>query len=651
MKCVLFLPVVLAFAADAAESPVQKVVTMLKAMSKKGKVELQDEKVQYAKYAQWCASTKSEKSSAIDEASGKVDVLKADISKAQTDAEVLAKEIEEHNAQIEKITAEQTKAKEVREKEAEDYAVELKDYKESVDAIGKALDTMEKQAGSRPQALMQLATGGRHAQEVKALAELALTKPEAAAYDFQSGNINSMLKKLQDQFVTELRELEKAEMSKKNSYSLLAESLTNQKSTETEDMERKVGVKAKKLELAASKQDELTTTSSSKDADTKYLDDVSATCSQKAADYESNQKLRTDELEAISKAVQIVSQKLSLLEVKFQSLLQMKRKATSLALLRSTKNDDKLKAKLLGFLQGEAQRLKSAALMNLLEPVATAALGKVKETIEGVIHKLEEQDSQDTEKQTWCASELKSNEKSRREKAVMVDELNADIDLLNASIISLGEEIVTMQRELSDSAQAIANATEIRKQEQSMNAATIEEAQKAQAAVLEAINVLKEFYESSGLGASLLQEKSGSKQPAMTGAYGGMTDESGGVVSLLETISADFSRLEADTKAEESSAAGEFDKLSKDYRLNKAEKETDLKHLQSSKVEKTSQLATKGSELQTGEKELAGAQQYYEELKAPCVKGGAAWKEREEQRKEELESLKKAMKIMSTASA
>lgn len=40
---------------------------------------------------------------------------------------------------------------------------------------------------------------------------------------------------------------------------------------------------------------------------------------------------------------------------------------------------------------------------------------------------------------------------------------------------------------------------------------------------------------------------------AMTGAYGGMTDESGGVVGLLETISADFSRLEADTKAEERS--------------------------------------------------------------------------------------------------
>lgn len=639
MKCLIFLPVLAA--AASVQSPVQKVVTMLKAMSEKGKAELQDEKLQYAKYAQWCESTKAEKSSAVDEAAGKIEVLKADIAKAQTDAEVLGKDIEEHGAQIEKIGGEKTKAEEVRKKEAEDYAVEFKDYSESVDAIGRALETLEKQAGSHPQALIQ--GTGRHAQEVRKLVALATPKPPA--YDFQSGNITGMLKMLQDQFVTEKRELEKAETSKVHSYQLLLASLSSQQESEGEDKERKVGLKAKKLQLKASKEDELTTSTSSKDADTKYLDDVTTTCRQKAADYESNQKLRTDELEAISKAVQIVSQKLSLLEVKFQSLLQLK-KATSLALLRSAKNDDVLKAKLLGFLQGEAQRLKSAALTNLLEPVATAALGKVKETIEGVIERLEEQDNQDTEKQTWCASELKYNEKNRRSKTVMVDELNADIDRLNASIISLGEDIESMQKDLSDSAEAMANATGIRQQEKSMNAATIEEAQKAQGAVLEAINALKEFYESSGL--ALVQR---SQQPAMTGAYGGMTSETGGVVSLLETISADFARLEADTKSEEQSAAEEFDKLSSDYKINKAEKETDLKHLQSTKVEKTSQLATKGSELQSGEKELAAALQYYEELKPPCVKGGEAWKEREEQRQEELASLKKAMDIMSAASA
>ncbi|CAK9071102.1 Uncharacterized protein SCF082_LOCUS35232 [Durusdinium trenchii] len=192
---------------------------------------------------------------------------------------------------------------------------------------------------------------------------------------------------------------------------------------------------------------------------------------------------------------------------------------------------------------------------------------------------------------------------------------------------------------------AMANASEIRQGEKLANAGTIAEAQKAQAAVVEAISVLKEFYEKSGLGAALLQE--GSKEPDFDTAYGGQ--DAGGVVQLLQQISADFARLEADTKAEEQSATEEFEKLSKDYKLNKAEKETDLKHLQQSKVEKTSQLATKGGELQSGQQELAAALQYYEELKPPCVKGGKAWQEREKQREEELKSLKEAVEIMSNA--
>ncbi|CAK9071098.1 Uncharacterized protein SCF082_LOCUS35230 [Durusdinium trenchii] len=449
MKCGLILLPVLALGADVVESPVQKVVTMLKAMSEKGKAELQEEKVQYARYAQWCSSTQAEKSSAIEDAAGKLEVLSADMAKATTEAEVLSKEIEEHNSQIVRIGEEQEKAKEVRAKEAEDYTKELKDYTEAVDAISRALDTMETQA------LLQLGSG-RAAQEVKRLVSMA--KPKVASYESQTGIITAMLKNMQKQFVEEKHSLETNETSKVHSFELLMTSLQNQQGSESEDKERKAGLKAKKLSLKASKEDELSTTKSSKEADTKYLDDVSATCRQKAADYESNQKLRGQELEAIEQAVRIVSQKLSLLEVKWRGLLQVKRhgrrKATSLALLRSVKNDERIQAKLLGFLQGEAQRLRSAALTNLLQPVATEALGKVRETIEGEIERLEEQDTQDTEKQTWCSSELKSNEKTRRSKRVKVDELTADIDRLNAWVISLGEDIQNLQDELTDSAKA-----------------------------------------------------------------------------------------------------------------------------------------------------------------------------------------------------
>lgn len=93
---------------------------------------------------------------------------------------------------------------------------------------------------------------------------VALATPKVPAYDFQSGNITGMLKTLQDQFMTEKRELEKAETSKVHSYQLLLASLSSQQESESEDKERKVGLKAKKLQLKASKEDELTTTSSSK---------------------------------------------------------------------------------------------------------------------------------------------------------------------------------------------------------------------------------------------------------------------------------------------------------------------------------------------------------------------------------------------------
>merc|ERR1712063_104412 len=48
-------------------------------------------------------------------------------------------------------------------------------------------------------------------------------------------------------------------------------------------------------------------TTTTKAADTKYLADLVATCSQKASDFESRQQLRTEELEAIAKAIEILS--------------------------------------------------------------------------------------------------------------------------------------------------------------------------------------------------------------------------------------------------------------------------------------------------------------------------------------------------------
>merc|ERR1712187_928000 len=98
---------------------------------------------------------------------------------------------------------------------------------------------------------------------------------------------------------------------------------------------------------------------------------------------------------------------------------------------------------------------------------------------------------------------------------------------------------------------AMAKATKLRAEEKAKNKETIKDAGEAQAAVAQALTVLKEFYAKAGEATALLQQT----PPAIFDSpYQGMQSENGGVVGMLEVIESDFARLEADTAAAEATA-------------------------------------------------------------------------------------------------
>merc|ERR1712086_996418 len=72
-------------------------------------------------------------------------------------------------------------------------------------------------------------------------------------------------------------------------------------------MGEKSSFKAETLQSKADAKGDLEDTTSTRDADQKYLNDLTATCEQKASDFESRQQLRSEEIEAINKAVEIIS--------------------------------------------------------------------------------------------------------------------------------------------------------------------------------------------------------------------------------------------------------------------------------------------------------------------------------------------------------
>merc|ERR1719439_491924 len=155
-----------------------------------------------------------------------------------------------------------------------------------------------------------------------------------------------------------------------------------------------------------------------------------------------------------------------------------------------------------------------------------------------------------------------------------------------------------------------------------------------------------DFYEKAGEATALVQQQPESPE-IFDEPYKGMGSESGGVVGMIEVIQSDFARLETDTTAAEEQAQTEYDNFMGDSATDKAQKSTDIEHKTSKKQNQEQTLAEKNTDLDTTQTELNAAMEYYEKLKPSCIDAGVSYEDRVARRKEEIESLQDALKILS----
>ena len=584
--------------------------------------------------------------------------LSASIQKAEADAATLAKEIAGLDEDISVWEGDKKAATEVRELENADYLTTHKDYSESVDALERAVAVLKKQAYDRTQGaslaqVAQLSLIPEHAKKVIGAflaqgdelgsQDLDVTAPEANAYEFQSQGVIDMLEKLHDKFEDERTDLEKEESNARHAYEMLVQDLTAQITTASEDREAKAREKASKLQQAAEEKGDLADTTATRDSDQTYLDELMATCAQKSSDFESRQQLRTEELEALAKAVEILSSGdvSGNADKHLPGLLQVK-KTVSFMQVKSSSTSP-VQARVAEFLRQKGSAINSRVLSALSVRVAEDPFVKVKKMIKDLIVRLMEEANEEAEHKGWCDTELSTNEQTRKEKTSAVETLHAEIDELTASIAKGTQEITDLTAEIADLDKAVAEATEIRQNEKAENTQTISDSQDAQTAVAQAVTVLKEFYEKAAEATSLIQKD----EPEIFDApYQGMQSENGGVVGMLEVIQSDFARLETDTKAAEAEAQRQYDEFSSESAVNRAQNVKDVEHKTTKKTNEESALNTKKADLEGTQKELDAALAYYEKLKPSCVDAGVSYEDRVARRKEEIESLQEALRIL-----
>merc|ERR1719382_2219154 len=238
-------------------------------------------------------------------------------------------------------------------------------------------------------------------------------------------------------------------MNTKHAFDMLIQDLSAQIAQATQDRDEKAETKAKKLQAKADAEGDLAETTATRDADQKYLDDLTAVCAQKAADFASRQQLRAGELEAIEKAIEIISSEAVTgnADKYLPTLLQVK--SSSMASLRSDLSAT-TRANLVSYLREQGRKLNSRVLSAIADRAQDDPFRKVKKMIKDLITRLMEEANEEAEHKGWCDTELSTNEQTRKEKTEAVETLHAEIDQLEASIAKLTEDITSLSAAVAE---------------------------------------------------------------------------------------------------------------------------------------------------------------------------------------------------------
>jgi len=289
--------------------------------------------------------------------------------------------------------------------------------------------------------------------------------------------------------------------------------------------------------------------------------------------------------------------------------------------------------------------LSSNVLAAAAADVANNPFAKVVDLIKGLLTKLKEEAASESDHKSWCDKELKKNKMKRNKKSSQVNTLTAEVDQLQSSIQKMGANIAELSKEQAELAQAMSKATELRGAEKTKNLATIKDAEAATSAVKQALVILKDFYSSQ----AFLQT---GKQPVPEmAAYKGMQSGKGGVVGMLEVIETDFSRLETETRADEAESARTYATFMTEAKTSKKQKHNHEYKLSLKKDEAEFQTGQTKKSLAGTQDELDKATSYHEYLKPNCGTVHVSFEERQARRKEEIEALKEAYKILGQKSA
>jgi len=573
---------------EAGATPVAKVVNLLKDMQKELEKEAEEDEATYDKIVCWCNTNDKEKTKSIKQAEIKISELTTSIEEGTATSARLNTEIANHEKEVAANKNALDQAQAMRTKDLAEFTEEEKDLLQSIGALKNAIAVLAKHHGGA--ALLQ--TSAKAASQLKqaaaiakkemdshaALLEGVLTKTEKKkvamfAQDQSkapaSGEIFGILKAMKESFEQNLAQSQKDEGKGVADFADLKASKEEEIAAGTDAVEKKTQELAKTDEQLAQDKVDLDDTTASLSEDEKFLMNLKETCAMNDSEYEQRVKERQLEIEAVSKALEILtSDDAHDLFTKTFSLSQEEADqdgAPSLMQMGSASQRQKRKNEASKLLAEVAKNTGNPRLSALAVKVRLDSFKRVIKAIDDMIAELMQEKKDEIKHRDYCIAELNTNEANTERKDREKADVLALIEDLTVQIDTLTKEIATLKTEISDMQLQLKHAGEDRELANNDFKQVVADQRATQTLLKQALDVLKAVYAKK---MALMQKQT---PPAAFKKFE-KNKKSGGVMGMIQDLIDEAKALETDAIRAEDEAQKAYEDFVKDTNASIEEK-------------------------------------------------------------------------------
>jgi len=663
MKGLLFylgLTLGLAAVADKKDdNPVTRVVGLLKDLQSRIEKDGAGEQAAYDKYACWCEETSGKSAATISSLRDLLKTTGNTILRLKGSIATLSSEIQGLAEDIKKNEDQQAELTSVREKENAAFLAEKLEMEQAIAALEKAIAVLgdatsasfmqtSKWTSSLSEVISKLSKTSLvikyNDRQFAALQELS-GKRLGSSYAPQSATIQGMLSDMYHTFTNNLQTSTAEEAKAHRNYEDLIATYQEELAKLQETLVKKEAAKTEdEIQLADATQ----TFADSEDqlkAEISLFDTTKESCAEKTEDWSKRSSLRKMELDGVKKALEVLTsdeaKELFAKSIKpgfsgggASSFIQV-------ASLTDTATGDQKALTVLEKRAEESHSFRLAALAADIRMQDHGHFDAVIKSIDDLLAQLDEEEKEDIAKVDSCKEEYKDLTSSKNDLDWKIENNKAKVQKHEKAISQKTEAKEVTIESIEDADKQLADMLKERKEGNDAYKKAKDDDEKAIALLRKANQALAKYYETAFLQQPDL--KLSDKDSA--------SNQTQGVVSLIDMIIEDLTQELAEGKAAEKAAQLAYEKMKQSIEDQKAKLEKKKINLEGQIAEEGTSKTAEEDLQKENEDDLDNTKKTEADLKKTCDDAIRLQPERRKKRKIEADGLNQAKEFLAGMSS